>query len=308
MASARARGDDYRALLDAYAFRFFSERIRLSEITPRHVAQFIAWLCEQTTHDGKPLSDSTVRNALNPLRSCLATAVAEGLIRNNPTNGASLPHRPVVEDDETHDIRPFTREQLRVFLDLVTPRHRLLFEVLAVTGLRISELIALEWRHLHLDGSGPHLKVRRARVKGRLEPPKSRHGRRDLPLEPALVSALRTARREAENAADDGLVFPSLAGTPINADNLRARHLKPVAEEVGASWAGFHTFRHTCASLLFERGANIKQVQRWLGHHAASFTLDVYVHLLSDDLARPLDLEAELVAPDQDGEETFVAA
>ncbi|MGI8806174.1 MAG: tyrosine-type recombinase/integrase, partial [Thermoleophilaceae bacterium] len=56
----------------------------------------------------------------------------------------------------------------------------------------------------------------------------------------------------------------------------------------------FHTFRHTCASMLFERGANAKQVQRWLGHHSASFTLDTYVHLLEDDLGEPLVLRDEL--------------
>lgn len=48
--------------------------------------------------------------------------------------------------------------------------------------------------------------------------------------------------------------------------------------------------------MLFERGANAKQVQRWLGHHAASFTLDTYIHLLADDLYAPLDLQAELPA------------
>ena len=72
------------------------------------------------------------------------------------------------------------------------------------------------------------------------------------------------------------------------------RVLRPVAEEVGAPWAGFHTFRHTCASMLFERGANAKQVQRWLGHHSAAFTLDTYVHLLEDQLGEPLEFEGEL--------------
>jgi integrase len=75
---------------------------------------------------------------------------------------------------------------------------------------------------------------------------------------------------------------------------VRRRALKPAAEEAGAPWAGFHTFRHTWASMLFERGANAVQVQRWLGHHSAAFTLATYVHLLSDDLGDPLDLGAEL--------------
>ena len=75
---------------------------------------------------------------------------------------------------------------------------------------------------------------------------------------------------------------------------MRRRVLAPVAEEVGAPWAGFHTFRHTCASMLFERGFNAKQVQRWLGHHSPSFTIDTYVHLLRDDLDEPLELGVEL--------------
>jgi len=54
------------------------------------------------------------------------------------------------------------------------------------------------------------------------------------------------------------------------------------------------TFRPTCASLLFDRGRNVVQVQRWLGHHKPSFTLDTYVHLLPDDRGEPLDLAAEL--------------
>ena len=70
--------------------------------------------------------------------------------------------------------------------------------------------------------------------------------------------------------------------------------LRPIAEEAGAPWAGFHAFRHTCASMLFERGANAKQVQKWLGHHSAAFTLSKYIHLLGDELGEPLALEVEL--------------
>ena len=53
-------------------------------------------------------------------------------------------------------------------------------------------------------------------------------------------------------------------------------------------WAGFHTFRHTVASRLFAEGRNVVQVQGWLGHHAPSFTLDTYVHLLDGGLGGPL--------------------
>jgi integrase len=138
------------------------------------------------------------------------------------------------------------------------------------------------------------VRVRRALVKGRVEPPKSRHGRRDVPLDQELVREFRRRRQQSEWAGDEDLVFGSLKGTALKVENVRRRVLRLAAEEAGAPWAGFHTFRHTCASMLFERGKNAKQVQKWLGHHSPSFTVDTYVHLLRDAPGEPLSLSAEL--------------
>ena len=126
------------------------------------------------------------------------------------------------------------------------------------------------------------------------KPPKSKYGRRDIPLDPALVRELRARRKSARFAADDDLVFPARNGSPLRQENVRRRALKPAVEEAGAGWAAFHTFRHTCASMLFERGANAVQVQRWLGHHSPAFTLSAYVHLLDSGVGEALALDAEL--------------
>jgi integrase len=118
--------------------------LRLTEMTPHLLAQFVTWLCLQTTPDrklpdggvkpGQMLSDSTVRNAINPVRACLATAVAEGLLRSNPANGLRLPRRPPMEEEVYEEVRALSREQLRDFLVIVHPRYRLMFRFLAVTG------------------------------------------------------------------------------------------------------------------------------------------------------------------------------
>ena len=283
--------DDYRRDLRRYAFPFFDERLgrTVSQVTPRDVANFVAYLCEE--RDGKRLADASVRRILAPVRSCFATAVREGLIRHNPATGAALPHRAGEETDRD-EVRALTHEQLAAFLDLVHPHHRAFFRLLAETGLRWSEAVALRWQDLALDGSRPRVKVRRALVRGRYGPPKSKHARRDVPVSADLVADLRARRKASEWGRDEDLVFASATGTPLDHSNLMRRTLRPVAEEVGAPWAGFHTFRHTCASMLFERGANAKQVQRWLGHHSPSFTLDTYVHLLDDELGEPLSLES----------------
>jgi integrase len=143
---------------------------------------------------------------------------------------------------------------------------------------------------VQLDGDRPAMRVRRAYVRGAYGPPKSRHGRRDVPIGFSLVRALRERRRAAEWHEAGDLVFPSMKGTPMGDANLRHRTLTPAAEEAGVPWAGFHAFRHHCASALIADGRNIVQVSRWLGHHSPSFTLDVYAHLMDEGVGSALGL------------------
>lgn len=299
---------EYRALLDKYALSHFSAQTRLTDITPRHIAAFVGWLCEQTKSAATeeepdrrvPLSDKTVRNVLGPLKACLATARREGLIRHNPATDVALPHRTTM--DEENQPRPFPRvegdageavETMELVVKQVNDSHRLMFELLAATGLRRSELLVLEGRHLALGGSHPHVKVRQ-RVRRRrgeglvIGPLKSRYSKRDVPIPPTLAERL-----VATGAAERELVFRSAIGSMLDPDNLATRVLAPACKAAGVEWAGFHTFRHTVASRLFAQGRNVVQVQRWLGHHSASFTLDTYVHLLDNDLGEPLQTRSE---------------
>jgi integrase len=173
---------------------------------------------------------------------------------------------------------------------------RLFFQVLAGTGLRVSEIVALQWRDLELDVPKPYVRVRRTIVKGREHAPKSRHGRRDVPITRVLSVDLDALHRATEWPRDTDPVFASQAGTPLLDRNVRRRYLDPVMAEIGAEWAGFHAFRHTYASLLIRSGASAVQLQRRLGHHSAAFTLTTYVHLFPDDEAPALDLALELAA------------
>jgi integrase len=162
-----------------------------------------------------------------------------------------------------------------------------MFELLAATGLRRSELLALQGRHLSLAGRQPHVKVRKRLRRRRkvglvIGPLKSRYSRREVPIPPEIADRLAALKTEPE-----ALVFNG-KGKPLDPDNLYKRVLRPAAGKAGVEWAGFHTFRHTVASRLFAEGRNAVQVQRWLGHYSPSFTLDTYVHLLDPDLGAPL--------------------
>ncbi len=281
--------DEYRRLIAKYARPYFSGKLKLVDVTTFGLARFVDWLADED-EQGKRLSDATVANIVIPLRAALSTAKREGLIRHDPSHGLTLPRREQIVGEE-EKIKVFSREQLAAVLAMAPDRHKLLFEVLASCGLRISEAIALQRLHFQLDGSEPEVCIRRALVKGQIVPPKTKYGRREVRLPPPLVYQLRS--HLAAHAAQDStaLMFTNRDGNSIEPGNLRRRGLKPIVQEVDAPWAGFHTFRHTFASIHLSQGTNLLQLSRALGHHSAAFTLSRYTHLLPGDEAPALDLK-----------------
>lgn len=285
---------EYRRILDAKAHRFFGERLRLVDVTPLHISEFVRWLADPAKQSGRRYSDSSIANFLIPLRSALATAKRDGLIRHNPADGVALPRRQRIEEDDDN-VRALSRAQLRRLLEATPDHYKLLIETIAATGLRISEAIALQRRDLCLDDElRPHIRVRRAIVRSRVEPPKSKHGRRNVRIPRPLAGRLADHMDAVLDSSDTAWVFASEIGGPLDADNLRKRLIKPLMDEIGAPWAAWHTLRHTYASLQLAKGANIVQLSRALGHHSASFTLDTYIHLLDGDDLDALDLDAEI--------------
>jgi integrase len=153
----------------------------------------------------------------------------------------------------------------------IPAERRLFFEFLAHTGLRISEATGLRWENLDL-GEQPRIRVREQHYKGERRPLKSGSARRDVPLSAGMRPRLLAHRRDSYRG-DSAPVFASVSGRELYQANVSRDALKPAAETVGLGWVSFHTFRHTCASLLFEAGRNVKQVADWLGHADPSFTL-----------------------------------
>lgn len=287
--------DEYRRLIGAYAKPHFSGRLKLVDVTTFLLARFVDWLAD-TDVQGKRLSDSTIANIVIPLRAALTSAHREGLIRHNPSLGLTMPHREST-DEEDEEIKVFSRDQLSAVIAMAPDRYRLLFELLASSGLRISEAIGLQRLHLQLDGSKPEVCVRRAIVRRRIELPKTKYGKREVLLPPSLVYRLRDHLASQPDQDSTALLFTDSNGNEVEPGTLRRRTLKPLVEEVDAPWAAFHTFRHTFASIHLSEGTNLLQLSRALGHHSAAFTLSRYTHLLPGDEAPALDLWAPSTPP-----------
>jgi len=206
----------------------------------------------------------------------LACAFEEELIRRNPAANVRLA-RPQTDMDDDPRAKALTEAELGRLVGKIPEDDRLPVELLAQTGLRIGELVALTWGDV--DFGRQRLHVRRRWYRGSFAAPKSRYGKRQVPLTKATAQRLWRMR-----GRDEELIFANKRGAPLNVTNYYNRIYKPAAKAAGVEWATLHTLRHTCATALFRSGKNPKQVQAWLGHHAASFTMDTYVHLLPDDV------------------------
>ncbi|MHB8643894.1 MAG: tyrosine-type recombinase/integrase [Gaiellaceae bacterium] len=220
---------------------------------------------------------NTVRLAIAPVKALLATAQEEGLIRANPAAGLRLGR--TVAASPLKETRALNEEEVVAVLAQVPEEHRLLAELLAQTGLRISEALALT--KADVDFGRRRLSVSRRLYRGELDAPKSRHGVRQVPLSPGLARRLWKLLATADV---DALVFATADGAPLDATRLY--HVVHAAgERAGIEWSvGLHTFRHSCASIMFRRGVPKEAIRRLLGHHSWDFTAGTYVHLEDDDL------------------------
>jgi integrase len=265
---------EYRRDLERDIVPYFGKR-RLTEIEPRDIKQFATHLATK-----RGLSPASVKLVIAPLRAMLATAFEEGLIRSNPA--ANLRLAQTRKQEAAEDVKAMTATELGDVVSQIPDAHRLFFRVLAESGMRIGEAIAVRWTDIDFDKG--RVRVQRRWYKGAYGLPKSKYGVRSIPLSTTLLRDLWLAREAAGPIEGDTLAFTTPTGERLDPSNLRRRVLKPAAERAGVPWVGFHTFRHTCATILFRRGLNAKQVQMWLGHHSPAFTLSTYVHLLNDDL------------------------
>jgi integrase len=281
---------DYKRTLEQDAIPFLGP-LRLSQVRQSHLNELAARIA------ARGVAPATVRVALAAVKVLFASALAAGDIRVNPAAGWRARYaQPTTEQgDEVDVVKALEDDELRAVIAEIPEEWQAFYSFLAQTGLRISEAIEIRWGDV--DFGTNTVKVARRFYRGKVAPPKSKYGRRSVRLAPSLSRTLWPSQ-----GAPDELVFTSAKGQRVDQSNLMTRVLKPAAVRAGLgemkdkraeSWVGHHTFRHTCATMLFRHGFNAKQVQVWLGHHSPAFTLATYVHLLPSDLP---DLPATLDA------------
>jgi integrase len=205
-------------------------------------------------------------------------------LQENPAAGVRLPKTAKAEK------RFLARTQVFALADAaaqyplpeVGAQYRAMVLVLAFCGLRWGEAAGLKAGRLDLLRRRLTVAETLIEVGGHLVwgTPKS-HAARSMPI-PSFVADL-LAEVIAGKAADD-LVFTKWRGKPLRNLNFRRDVFDRAAEDAGLAGLTPHELRHTAASLAVSAGANVKAVQRMLGHASAAMTLDVYSGLFDDDL------------------------
>jgi integrase len=243
----------------------------LTAITTRNVQAFIS---SMSTNG---LTRKSCENVLQTLSSLVKTAKAWRYIPEVFERAAlSLPRAA-----EKTEERFFTAEQVKLIIAASEEPYSTLWAVLALTGCRAGEILAL--RRGDLDFDKRVIRIRRT-LDGATRlthAPKSKSSSADLPMPTALEKRLRTFLAEHWRANESDLLFCNRKGKPMQRDKA-AFVLQETLSQLGIEKAAFHAFRHMAASELLESGAAPSVVQRQMRHSDARITLQSYGHIIGD--------------------------
>ncbi|ANJ25716.1 tyrosine-type recombinase/integrase [Agromyces aureus] len=251
-------------------------RVPVGDVRHSDVQSWIARLSSGDGGNAKPKSPALVHRCFGVLAGILDAAVKDRRIPSNPGRGVGLPRKVSRE-------HVYLSHQQVDQLARAAGEHATLLRVLAYTGLRWGEVSGLRVGDVDLDRRRITVSVNAVLVGGKVVvgTPKT-HKRRAVPF-PAFLGA--PLAQLCADRPPSSLLFPDKSGghltTPTVRENswfdksLRHAELEPMT---------VHDLRHTAASLAVSAGANVKAVQRMLGHASAAMTLDTYSDLFDDDL------------------------
>lgn len=222
------------------------------------------------------LGAKSISNHVKLVKMVVASALTEqGEPRYPRKWNAAFIDLPDVTSQHTPS---FTSEAVTRIIATAEGWVRVLLALLAGTGLRVGELLALEVGDISADGLT--LNIRQSVWCGQLQRPKTVNAVRLVDLHPALASMLKAYVGERSS----GFLFTTKKGRPISQDSLRSRKLAPILEQLGLD-GSFHSFRRFRITHLRRQRAPEDLIRYWVGHGNTSVT-DLYDRVKDDRLYR----------------------
>lgn len=252
---------------------------------------------DQLVESGR--SPARVKRALVFLSLMLAEMERRGLVAQNVASGVKM----IRKDREKREVEIPEPDELKAMLEHADADFRPFILTAMLTGLRASELRGLLWPYVDFEANVIRV-VQRADERNKFGPPKSRAGRRSIPMSPRLVRELKEWKLRCPKTLLN-LVFPAPEGNVWPYANIMNRRFWPLqlaagvtvpildpddglpvwdddgAEVVDAKYS-MHALRHGCASLWIKQGVDLKRLKTWMGHSSIQTTIDLYGHLMKD--------------------------
>ncbi|MEJ6620274.1 MAG: tyrosine-type recombinase/integrase [Pontimonas sp.] len=268
--------DGYRYMLRHVLNHQISKK-ELRKILPTHIQGFIADLRKTS------LASSTVHHVYAAMKVALNDAVINRQIGNNPFDNVTPPPRK-----RTQSVF-LTKEQTRELVDAARDnRYYVAVKLLAETGLRRGEALALRWTDIDLEKQTLWVRGTLARTDQGLyvTSPKTQASVRQIHLPAHLIELLKSHLLAQSNEivqagnkyVQKGFVFATRTGEPVDPRNLQ-RSVQIACKKAGLPVVSPHTLRHSAATTMLEAGIPIHVVSRQLGHSNISITVDIYGHV-----------------------------
>lgn len=287
---------NYRRMLDQYILPELGGQV----MSRLHAATIEAWHGRLAADEG--LNPNTIHRLHGLLCQILRHATLRGTLAINPA-AQCWP----AKGERRRRKQPWTPLDVRRFLDVTDQPEDLIFRTAVLTGLRLGELLALEWPDLDLKHGT--LSVRRTQTRDRdgrwtVGPPKTPRSERTVVLPSSLVRDLRAHRTrqwEARLAAPGWwpheLVFCYDDGRPFPRTSLRSR-IHARCREAGVPEVSMHDLRRTATTWLVAMNVHPRAIQARLGHESVAMSMDVYADVANDvDRQLAAQIDAALNEP-----------
>ncbi|PZR78273.1 MAG: hypothetical protein DLM65_13435 [Candidatus Aeolococcus gillhamiae] len=223
----------------------------------------------------------------------LQAAVDGGLLMASPCHKVPLPKI------ETEEMRFLSPEEIAELAAAIAPRYRAFVLLKSYGGLRWSEMAGLRRGRLDTLRSSVRVAEQAVEVRGHMHfgPPKTRAGRRTVPLPRQVTEELVQHLAQYAEAGEDGLVFSGPAGGPLRAGSWRQRFWRPALQAAGLAPLRPHDLRHSAVSLWAAAGASPSEVAARAGHTSVAVVLDRYRHLFPAEVERTTGRLEAMFAP-----------
>lgn len=268
---------------------------RIQDVRPTAVEE---WLSALTLANG---TKAKIRNQMSAL---FKHAMRYEWLDRNPIALV----RQSAKRERTPEV--LTEDEIKSLLRELQDPYRTMVFLAAATGLRVSELLALKWADV--DFENLQISLNRAIVHQVIGDLKTEASRKPVPIAIELAEALCTRRLESAYSRNEDWVFASSEKNgrqPYWPENLLRRHIRPAAGRCGIrKRIGWHTFRHSYATLLKANGEDVKVVQESLRHANSRITLDVYTQAITPAKRQAQSKVVKMILPSQSMAESEAGA